>query len=271
MKFSVLMSVYHKERPDFLNQSIASILNQTTPPDEIVLVEDGPLTDELYDIISGYQKKYDGLFRVVKLKENRGLGNALAIGIKHCNHHLIARMDTDDVAREDRFAVQLKEFEKSPDLDIVGSHIIEFEHSIQKTLSKRLLPIEHKDIYQFAKRRNPFNHMTVMFKKESVLQAGNYKDYCGFEDYYLWARMLKNGCQGRNIDDFLVYARADDNMMKRRGGISYLLSMLKVKREIYRLGMSSLQDYLVSIAPHVVISLLPESARLYTYRKFLRG
>lgn len=271
MKFSVLMSVYHKERPEFFKQSLESILHQTTLPDEIVLVEDGPLTDELYDIINSYQERYAELFCIVKLKENQGLGNALATGVRHCKYDLIARMDTDDIARENRFALQLQEFQESPELDIVGSHIIEFGKSTDDILSKRLLPIEHSDIYQFARKRNPFNHMTVMFKKESVLHVGNYQDYRGFEDYYLWARMLKNGCKGKNVDDFLVYARADEDMIKRRGGMNYLLPMLKVKREIYRLGLFSFKDYLISITPHIAVSLLPETVRLYVYRKFLRG
>jgi len=271
MEFSVLMSVYHKERPEFLQQSLDSILNQTVLPNEIVLVEDGPLTDELYDTLSRYQEKYDYLFRIVKIKENQGLGLALAAGLKHCKYDLVARMDTDDIAREDRFDLQLKMFQAFPELDIVGSYILEFEETIEDGLYKRVLPTTPKDIYQFAKTRNPFNHMTVMFKRDSVLQAGNYMDCRWFEDYYLWVRMLQNGCQGRNIDDVLVYARAGEEMMKRRGGVQYLLAMLKAKTAIYKVGLPTFKDYLISTIPHIVVSLLPKRMRLYVYRKFLRG
>ncbi len=270
MKFSVLMSVYYKEKPEYLKECLDSIITQTLAPDEVLLIKDGPLTRELDCIIDGYKNKYSSLLKILELKENVGLGRALALGVENASNELIARMDTDDICRSDRFEIQMKAFEKNSELDICGSHIIEFDGDINNILSKRNVPIENEEIFKFAKKRNPLNHMTVMYKKESVLKAGNYQDANGFEDYFLWSRMLVRGCKFKNIDDYLVYARTGSDMFKRRGGTKYLKDAINAKKKLREIGLYSYKDYIISCGSHVAVSLMPNSLRQFIYTKLLR-
>ena len=145
-KFSVLMSLYIKEKPEYARACFDSLLNQTVLADEWVIVEDGPLTDGLYDLLDEYENRCPGLIKRVPLKENQGLGLALREGVLHCTYNLIARMDTDDVARRDRFEIQLSEIEKDPELDICGSHFLVFEGSIDNVVAKRTVPLPDSEI-----------------------------------------------------------------------------------------------------------------------------
>ena len=267
MEFSVLMSVYIKEKPEYLRQCLDSMLAQTVSPNQIVLVEDGELTEELYKVIDEYKTD---IFKIVKLKENIGLGNALKEGLDACDYPLIARMDTDDIAFPQRFEKQLEEFKKDPELDICGSHALEFDGEITNITSKKNVPLTNEEIYNYAKKRNPFNHPTVMYKKKAVIDAGNYQDALSFEDYYLWARMLVNGAKGKNIDDYLLYFRTGGDMFKRRGGYEYLKNALAIKWKIHKLGLSSFLDCMISSAVHIAVSLMPNKLRGFVYRKFLR-
>ena len=181
--FSVLLSVYYKESPLFLGQCIDSLLCQTKLPGEIVLVKDGPLTELLNDVIDEYLK-ITSIIKVVELSANQGLGNALNAGMEFCTFSLIARMDTDDIAKSNRFERQLDIFEKYSEIDVVGAWIDEFEGDVSHVISTRKLPEWHDEIVHFAKLRNPINHPVVMFKKEAVLAAGGYQHFPFFEDYY---------------------------------------------------------------------------------------
>ena len=213
-KFSVLMSLYIKEKPEHFSACIESILSQTVLPDEIVIVLDGPISDELKVVLDSYVEKHPKLFNIIPLQENKGLGLALQEGMLHCKNELIARMDTDDICRKDRFELQLKEFENDLNLDVCGSHILEFEGSIDNVVAKRIVPLNDKDIKKYQRRRDAFNHMSVMFKKSSVLNAGNYQSCLLMEDTYLWVRMFLSGCTAKNIDDYLVYVRIGKDMFE---------------------------------------------------------
>ena len=205
--FSVLMSLYIKEKAEFFEQCMESIVNQTVKPSEIVIVFDGAISKELKRSVDTYVAMYPGWIKIINNKKNKGLGLALADGVPRCTYELIARMDTDDIARADRFEKQLEMFMNDPQLDICGSHIIEFDRSTDNVLAKRRVPLKHEDIAEYQKQRSAFNHMTVMYKKKMVLKAGNY-EYCPLmEDDMLWIRMLIAGAKCANIDDYLVYAR----------------------------------------------------------------
>ena len=160
-------------------------------------MKDGELTPELENVITEYTAKYLQI-RVVPLKQNQGLGKALNEGLKHCSYDLVARMDTDDIAKPDRFEKQIRVFQEHPELDVVGAWIDEFEETTSNIISTRKLPEVHDDICQFAKKRNPFNHPCVVYKKSAVEAAGSYQDFYLLEDYYLWLRMLMAGYQGYN-------------------------------------------------------------------------
>jgi glycosyltransferase involved in cell wall biosynthesis len=267
------MSVYHKEKPEYLEACLDSMIKQTLLPNEIVLIKDGPLTPELDRIIEKFVVESQNLFNIVVFKENIGLGKALPIGVEHCKYDLIARMDTDDIARKDRFEIQIREFRDDEQLDIVGSHILEFDKSIDNILARRIVPLSHDEIVKFSKKRNPYNHMTVMYKKKSVIEAGNYRHVygLGYEDYDLWVRMLMNGCKAKNIDDFLVHARTGVDMFKRRGNKERLKTALYFRKKMYQDGFTNFSEFMFSSVSNIVVSSMPSNLRAYVYKKFLRN
>lgn len=268
MNFSVLLSVYRKENPEYLKQSIDSIFTQTVPPTEIVMVEDGPLTDELYKVLDGYKK--DPRWKAVPLPENVGLGKALNAGLEACSYELVARMDTDDIAKPERFEKQLAAFAADPELSLCGTQAAEFRDTPENVTAHKKVPLTDEEIRQYARKRNPFNHPTVMYKKSEVLRAGSYQHAMWFEDYYLWARMLAQGSKVRNLPEELLWFRAGEDMFGRRGGFKYVKSAVSVKRKIWKLGVSGFGDFLVSAGGQVVVGLMPNGLRRRFYQKFLR-
>lgn len=270
MKFSVLLSVYFKENPNYLKQSLDSVFSQTIKASQVVLVEDGPLTPGLNTIVMEYCSKYPEL-EIVPLPENRGLGLALAEGIKHCKYELVARMDTDDIARKDRFELQLKQFDINPQLDICGSHVLEFEETLDNIVTQRRVPLTDEDCKKYQRRRDAFNHMTVMYKKSSVLAAGNYQHCPLMEDTLLWVNMFKNGAISMNIDDYLVYARIGKGMYERRGGWSYYKKYKQARKRIYETGYISWVDYIYTLLVQMIVALLPNKIRGFVFRKVLHG
>lgn len=269
-QFSILMSLYIKEKPEYVDQCFKSLLRQTVKATEWIIVEDGPLTKEVYSLLDKYETNNPNLIKRVALGKNKGLGLALRTGIAKCSNELIARMDTDDVAREDRFEKQLAEFERNPELDICGSHIIEFESGIDNVLSKRNVPTQHNEIVKYQKTRSAFNHMTVMYKKSAVIKAGNYEHCPLMEDDLLWVRMILSGAKCSNIDDYLVYARTGMAMIERRGGWMYYKKYKNGKMKIRETGFISIIDYLKAIIPQFIISLMPKKIRLWVYMNFMR-
>lgn len=269
-KFSVLMSLYIKEKAEYFDECMQSLLNQTVLPNEIVIVFDGPISQELRLAVEKYELSNPGLIKRVENDVNKGLGLALADGIPLCKYNLIARMDTDDIARRDRFELQLNEFVKNPELDICGSHIIEFEGNIENELSRRVVPITHKEIARYQKQRSAFNHMTVMYKKDAVVRAGNYEHCPLMEDDMLWIRMLISGAKCANIDDYLVYARTGYAMIERRGGWQYFKKYVAGRKKIYKTGYISSYDYYKTILVQFVVALVPKEIRLLLFKFLLR-
>ena len=266
--FSVLMSVYHKEQPIYLRQALDSVFSQTVKATQVVLVEDGPLTPDLDAVIDEYCEKYPEL-EIVPLSKNRGLGLALAEGILHCKHELVARMDTDDIARRDRFELQLKEFKKNPSLDICGSYMTEFEGDEDNIVTRRLVPLTDNEIKRYQKRRDGLNHVTVMFKKSSVIAAGNYQDCPLMEDTLLWVNMFKNGATAMNIDDFLVNVRIGKDMFERRGGWAYYQKYKHARKRIFQTGYISWWDYVYTLIVQFVVALIPNKIRGFVFKKLL--
>lgn len=271
LDYSVLMSVYYKEKPEWLNSSIDSMLKQTIFPKEFVIVEDGKLPDSLEKIIDKYKNEFSDLFKIVKLDKNVGLGPALNIGVNHCSCDWIARMDSDDYSIPTRCEEQINKILEDDSIDIIGSSIAEFEDNIENIISYRNLPESNEDIYKFAKRRNPFGHPSVMIKKKKLLEAGNYRTYYLCEDYDMWVRMLECNAVCYNIQKYLVYMRISNDFYARRGGMKYLKSILKFKRELKNKGFYSTKDYIISSGSHVIVCLMPNFVRDFIYRKLLRS
>lgn len=267
--FSVLLSIYHKEQPIHLQQSLDSLFAQTLPPSEVILVKDGLLTLELDQIIMEYVQKYP-VIKVIPLTQNGGLGKALNEGLKHCSYDLVARMDTDDIAKPMRFEKQVEVFQKHPDIDICSAWIDEFEGDVSHVMSCRKLPEYHEDIARYAKSRCPLNHPVVMFRKEAVLNAGGYLHYPLLEDYYLWIRMLMNGCRFYNIQESLLYFRTSPDMFKRRGGWSYAMNEIRFQLMLKRIGFTSISQCAKNIMIRFIVRLTPNSVRQLIYRHILR-
>lgn len=268
-KFSVLMSLYIKEKAEYLDDALASVLKQTVKPDEIVIVYDGPITTELRNVVENYISKNPGLIKVIENPENKGLGLALADGVPQCKYELIARMDTDDICREDRFEKQLQEFAKDPTIDICGSHILEFEGNKDNIVAQRRVPLVDKDIREYQKRRDGFNHVSVMFKKKSVLAAGNYQSCLLMEDTLLWANMFMNGAKGKNIDDYLVYVRIGKDMYERRGGLDYYKKYKAGRKKVYETGYISWVDYKITLLIQFIVAVIPNRVRGFVFKKLL--
>ena len=268
---SVLMSLYIKEKPEYVEECFQSLLRQTVQANEWVVVEDGPLTDGLYAVLDKYGKEYPGLIKRISRPENQGLGIALQAGVPECSNELIARMDTDDICREDRFEKQLAEFEKDPDLDIIGSNIDEFEDTPEDIVASRNVPLTDAEIKKYQKRRDGFNHMTVMYKKSAVLGAGNYQPCPLMEDTYLWVRMMKTGVKCKNIGEPLVYARIGKDMFNRRGGWSYFKKYKAAFKRVYATGYISRFDYFSVITVQFIVALVPRKLRGWIFKKMLHG
>ena len=267
--FSVLLSLYKKELPSQLRQSLNSLFSQTLLPDEIILVKDGPLTPELDAIVSDYAARYPFL-KVVPLPQNQGLGKALNEGLKHCSYDLVARMDTDDISKPDRFEKQMKVFEEHPKLDLVGAWIDEFEGTPQHILSVRRVPETSEQIGAYCKRRCPVNHPVVMFRKSAVQAAGSYKHFPLFEDYYLWVRMLKNGAKFYNIQESLLYFRTSPDMFKRRGGLKYAMDELRFQSMMRKMGMIGWKRFVLNVSIRFPARIIPNSLRGFFYKKLMR-
>lgn len=269
MQFSVLMSVYKNEHPEYLANAIDSILGQTYPASEIVIVEDGPLTPELYGLLTEYSQRCPMLKRV-PFTTNRGLGLALRDGVMACSYDWIARMDTDDIAKPERFQRQVEYIESHPEIALVGTAIEEFSNNPETPESQTILPAANEDIIAFSKKRNPFRHMTMMLKKSAILESGNYRDFLWFEDYDLWVRMLQHGFRGANIQEILVSVRADAEMFARRGGIKYLQQDLKFQHFMKQIGYITTIEYYRNICIRTGIRLIPNQWRVWFYQRFLR-
>ncbi|HVZ82157.1 MAG TPA: glycosyltransferase [Terracidiphilus sp.] len=268
MKLSVLMSVYAKETPGFLRESLKSLAIQTRPADEVVLVEDGLLSDVLYAVLAEFREVLPIV--PLRLSANVGLGEALRQGLDICRGEFVARMDTDDVSLSRRLEKQLAFLEANPEVDVTGTAIAEFDNDSNKPYAVRRLPSSNAELARFARWRNPLNHMSVMFRRSAVLSAGNYRPWIGFEDYHLWTRMLMAGSALHNLDEVLVHVRCGNGMQTRRGGVRYVWHEARMQLELHRLGFLNLFECLRNIGLRTPVRLLPAPLRALLYQFTLR-
>lgn len=267
MQYSVLMSVYIKEKPEFLKQAMESIRMQTVPTNDFVLVCDGPLTDALETVIKEEQDKFGAILRVIRIKENGGLGKALNEGLKLCKNELVARMDSDDLSKKDRCQKQIKLFTEDLELAFTSGTVSEFEYDPTTPEGKRNVPISYEDIKHYSRKRNPMNHPCVMFKKSAVEDSGGYKEtFHLFEDYYLWVRMMMNGYKAVNLEDVLLDMRTPADIYLRRGGKKYANDLLKFHKWLLKNAWSTKSDYLTGALPHALICVLPNGIRKQIYK-----
>lgn len=271
-KFSVCTSVYRNDKPEFVRVALDSMLvNQTVIPAEIVLVQDGPVPQELSVVLDEYESKYSEVMHIIRLEKNGGLGNALKLGVENAKYDLCARMDSDDICVPDRFEKQLTYMEAHPECDIVGGQMTEFIDTPDNIVGRREVPLTNEGVYEFMKSRCALNHVTVMFRKEAVLKAGNYQDWFWNEDYYLWVRMMMAGCKFANIPDVVVNVRSGADQYARRGGKKYFDSEIGIKKLMLKNGMITRKEYIVNYVERFIIQLmLPNKVRGWVFRNFAR-
>jgi|SaaInl8_200m_RNA_FD_contig_123_6349_length_25546_multi_8_in_1_out_0_23 glycosyltransferase involved in cell wall biosynthesis len=274
MNFSVCICVYNKDNINYFKEALESIVNQSLVPNQVVLVVDGPINDGLQNIIDNFQEKSLTLmisFEVTYLKENKGHGEARRLSIENAKYNLIALMDADDISRYNRFELQLDIFKNDNNLSIVGGQIMEIAHDTKKEISIREVPVKDKEIKQYLKTRCPFNQMSVMFKKDDVIKAGNYIDFYHNEDYYLWVRMYLNNCQFYNIPEILLDVRINEEFYNRRGGWKYFLSEFKLQRIMYKNSIISLYRFIFNSSVRFLLQVvLTNSIRGFIFKKLFR-
>lgn len=228
VKFSVLMSVYKNDKPSFFNLALESIYEgQTLKPNQIVIVKDGPLSLELNQIIDSFKKNTPNV-KLVSLSTNKGLGEALRIGLRECIFEFVVRMDSDDISTPDRFKTQINYLFQNPNIDILSSWVDEFSGSVNNIVSTRKLPLTHSGCAKMLKYGCPINHPAVVFKKSKVLSVGSYESFYLKEDVYLWLKLYVNNAKFANIPESLLLFRVNDNMYKRRRGVKYAKSEFKL-------------------------------------------
>lgn len=268
--FSVLMSVYKNDNSEHFKMALDSIINQTIVPSEIVLMVDGPVPNEVNNVILSYQKNYS-LLKVVRFEQNQGLGKALHEGVLNTSYELVARMDSDDIAESTRFEKQLKCFENDSNLSIVGGVISEFIDTPDNIVGYRKCPCYDGEIKKYMKKRCGFNHMTVMFRKSEVLRVGNYQDWFWNEDYYLWIRMLIAGCKFANLPNVLVNVRVGKEMYARRGGRKYYNSERDLQKYMLNNKVISRVQYMYNVFIRFAVQVaMPNWLRGWVFRTFAR-
>jgi len=272
VKFSLLMCVYDRECPQHLKQCLESINCLSLVPDEVVIVKDGPLSPVLEEVLAGHRFSEGLMVNFIALPENVTLGPARAAGVLAAVNEWVAIMDSDDICRPDRFVKQLSLIDSNPNLGLIGGQIAEFAGDFGDAYraATRVVPTEHKDIVRFAKIRNPFNHMTVMFKRDEVLKAGNYRYFPLFEDYDLWTRMIKNGTICANHPDVLVDARIDGSTFGRRRGVSYIGSEWRMQKQLKALGLINNAEFIRNTVLRIPVRLLPGKVIGEVYKGFAR-
>jgi len=272
--FSVLISVYFSEKPKNLEDSLFSITKaQTLRPSEITLVIDGPIGLDLEQVIDKFIDQNIGLFKIIRFKENKGLGYALHEGLKACSHEIVARMDSDDISLPDRFDKQMNFLINHPEIDVVGSNLEEFNKHPGDLKRFKINPEKHEDLVAKIRLKSPFNHPTIMFRKNAFMEAGNYsKDLMLFEDYSLFLRLWKRGARFHNIQENLLYFRVGTGIetIKRRSGKHYLLKELKFLNYLRSKHIFSFTDKLLYMLIKFPIRLLPPKIVLFIYNSFLR-
>lgn len=271
LSFSVIMSVYKNDNEEHFDRAIQSIsVDQTIMPNEIVLIVDGFVTDGINEVIKKYEQQIP-FFRVIRLKENVGLGNALRIAIEQCKYEWVARMDSDDISIFNRFEQQIKYIKEHPDIDIVGGNIAEFILEESNVVSHRNVPMNDEDIKKYLKKRCPFNHVSVMYKRSTIIEVGGYIDWFWNEDYYLWIRMFQKKCIFANTGTILVNVRVSEDMYKRRGGWKYFKSEIALQIYMLKNRIIELPVFLSNCCKRFVVQvLLPNDIRSWVFKNFAR-
>ena len=271
-QFSIITSIYKNDKPEFVRIALDSMLvNQSVKPSEIVLVQDGPVSEGLSSLLFEYEMNYPTIMSVIRLKQNEGLGNALMLGVEAAKNEIVARMDSDDICIPNRFEIQLAYLKAHPEVDIIGGQMTEFVDTPDNIVGRRKVPLSNDEIYDYMKSRCALNHVTVMFRRAVVVKTRNYQDWFWNEDYYLWVRMMMARCKFANVTEVLVNVRSGANQYARRGGRKYYESEKGIKKLMLDNGLINRTEYFINVAQRYIIQILmPNRVRGWVYRTLAR-
>ena len=268
--FTVLMAIYGGDDPYKFEEAVNSVFRNTLKPDKFMLVVDGPLTDTLECSVGRVVDVNGDCVDVVRIKQNVGLAGALNFGIERIVTSWIVRADSDDINLPNRFFEIAKALQEDPELALVGSAILEFdEHNYPMLI--RHVPLSYDEIKQYAVRRNPFNHMSVAFKKDVVMGVGGYPNLHLREDYGLWCLLIQKKIKMANLNSILVHVSAGAGMYRRRGGVRYALEEFKLQKFLIECDMKSISEGFIDGSARAAIFMMPASLRGWFYRKKLRS
>ncbi|KAA0446450.1 MAG: glycosyltransferase [Candidatus Thioglobus sp.] len=257
---SVLMPAYNAEK--YIGKAIKSILNQTITNFELIITDDGS-TDKTGQIIQDFAQQDSRI--VIISRENKGLVYSLNESIKQANGEYIARMDADDISLANRFECQLAVFTDA-DVDVCGSWISEFDVDEEHLTAYRKVPEAHNEIVKFAKRRNPLNHPSVMYKKSVVQKFGSYQNIMFFEDYDFWVRLIVAGAKFYNIQTPLVKMHAGKSQLTRRSGWKYVLAEFALQKRFLKIGFINYFEFLSNIFLRVSPRIMPKWLLGFVYK-----
>lgn len=262
--FSVLMSIYINEKAEYVDSCLESIVGQTLLPTQVVIVEDGPISPELEDVIANYQKCLNILR--VPIKKNGGLAKALNKGLNYCDHEVVARVDADDICESERFEKQYSYLEKNLGIAALSSGLTEYNQKMTKIINHKFLPCSHEELLKFSKFRSPLNHPAVMYRKQAILSVGAYPEFFP-EDYFLWIKLICNGYMIANLNESLVKMRVGDAVSDRRGW-RFLPGDLKTLDYMREHKMVSIFEYLLMYCARIILRLSPKILRRFLYIVF---
>ncbi|MCX7541720.1 glycosyltransferase [Corynebacterium sp. P5848] len=269
---TALVTVYHGNNPDHLRQALDSVAGQTRPAEEILIVRDGPVPDDVATVVADFLAENRSA-RQLELPVNRGLGPASQSALDEIDTDYFARLDADDIAEPERFAVQLTYLVEHPEIDVLGTAMSEFTDDDPDTITGvRTLPEDHDAIARYARINTPVNHPSVMLRTSAVRRAGGYRDVHFMEDYDLWARMLTGGARFHNLPEPLTRFRTGDEMFARRTGRGMFTAERQMQRNLVDYGLVGPGRALLNLGVRTLYRALPPRLLKSVYRTlFHRG
>ena len=269
VNFSVLISIYKNTKYFEFKKTLNSIYNQTLLPNELVIIVDGYITFDLYKLISLYvQKNID--VKIIKNNANIQLGLSLCKGVKICKSPLIIRVDSDDINSKSRFKTLINYYKKNKSADVIGSYLLEKYNGSKNKYFLKKVPLNHKDIIRFFNFRNSINHPTVLFKKKTIIKAGNYEKMDFFEDYLMWLKVKSIGGKFVNIPHSLVSSNFNKNYITRRHGKKYFLHYLNFIKIIYKKKLINKFFIFLNFFIRLFLINSPLRFKIFFYKNFLR-
>lgn len=269
-KYSVLMSIYKNDKPDWLETALDSMINQIVSASEYVIIQDGPISEDLANVLNKCNSKSGGLFKLIPLEKSGGLGAALRFGVTKCSYEYIARMDSDDISEPTRCEKILEYMLSHKQVSLAGCNVDEFIGDKTNVVGKVRLPLNPEDVKKYAKVRVPIRHSSIIFKKSDILSAGNYRNLKRSQEYDLVVRLLMKNYQIGNIPEVLQFMRVDNDFYKRRGGLQKAKMLVSQRHDFYKYGFYNFFEFILFASINFTVCIVPNGVRKWIYKNILR-